>query len=151
MNSMVPDPDDTAARALVELGEDECYELLARESIGRLACASDDGAPDVVPVNFVLRGGAVWFRAHDGCVLEHVVERPVSLQVDRIDWSHHVGWSVLVHGVAELVDTAAEVAETIDTWAPGDHPRLVCIVPTGITGRRIAIPETPDQSGGGYL
>jgi len=81
---------------------------------------------------------------------------PVSLQVDRFDWFHRTGWSVLVHGVAELVDPdlagalIEEGDDTLDTWAPGDQPVLVRVRVEYLSGRRIELQQIP-LDGRGYL
>ena len=139
-----PAPDE---RELVELDADDCAALLALESVGRVAVAagSDEG-PDVVPVNFILRDGAPVFRCHDGVVLDRLLTSPVSLQVDRFDWFHRTGWSVVVRGTAALIDSA-EVAELDgdepDTWIPTDDTLWVRITPARVSGRRIVLHQVP--------
>jgi nitroimidazol reductase NimA-like FMN-containing flavoprotein (pyridoxamine 5'-phosphate oxidase superfamily) len=139
---------EEADRELVELTLEECLGLLGMERIARLA-TSRDGAPDVVPVNFVLREGAPVFRTHEGTILRRALGNEVALQVDRFDWFHRTGWSVLVRGRAELV-VVAEVGEAPEPWVPGDKPWLVRIEPTLVTGRRINLHQQPLDSWG-YL
>ncbi|MEI2653510.1 MAG: pyridoxamine 5'-phosphate oxidase family protein [Microthrixaceae bacterium] len=147
---------NTEDRDLVELDEDECATLLVLESVGRLAVGDATAAPDVVPVNFVVRDGDPVFRSHPGVLLDRVLSSPVSLQVDRFDWFHRTGWSVLVHGVAELVDPdlagalIEEGDDTLDTWAPGDQPVLVRVRVEYLSGRRIELQQIP-LDGRGYL
>jgi nitroimidazol reductase NimA-like FMN-containing flavoprotein (pyridoxamine 5'-phosphate oxidase superfamily) len=147
----------TEDRELVELDADECDALLALESVGRLAVQHPDEAPDVVPVNFVIRAGDPVFRSHDGVLLDRVLGAPVSLQIDRFDWFHRTGWSVLVKGVGELVDpsewsaaTGPEDDEEPDPWVPGSQPRVVRLRAERITGRRIELHQLPTD-GRGYL
>ncbi len=147
---MVPSAD----RELVTLERDECLALLDLEPIGRLACASTPGeGPEVVPVNFSLRNGIVRFRTGDGELLQRVLDQPVSLEVDRFDWYHRTGWSVLVSGRATLV-TDSEERELhegrIQTWAPGARPHVVAIDVATISGRRIELHQRP-LDGAGYL
>ena len=40
------------------------------------------------------------FRTGEGHKFEHLLESPVSVQVDRFDWYRRAGWSILVQGVA---------------------------------------------------
>ena len=148
------------SRELVELDAEECATLLALEPVGRVAVAGADGAPEIVPVNFALRDGDPVFHSHDGLLLDRLLGKPVSLQVDRFDWFHRTGWSVLVTGVAELVDPEdAELVEAadgerdehdLDTWVAWEHPRLVRVRTQRITGRRIELHQIP-LDGRGYL
>jgi len=138
-------------REIVVLAPDECLLLLGLEFVARVASQPDGGgAPDVVPVNFVLHEGVAIFRTHDGTTLHQIEGKLVSLQVDRFDWFHRTGWSVLVQGRAELIDPHDVEGMDLDTWAPGDQPRLVRIVPDRISGRRIELRQLPVDAGG-YL
>jgi len=146
----------TEDRELVELDERECSTLLALESVGRVAVGNATEAPDVVPVNFVVCDGDPVFRSHDGVLLDRIVGSHVSLQVDRFDWFHRVGWSVLVAGVGELLDPMeaerllGSGLDDLDPWVPGDQPRLVRVRVRRITGRRIELHQVP-LDGRGYL
>lgn len=148
---MDPIPDE---RELVELDDEECATLLALEAVGRLAVGHAGAAPEVVPVNFVVRDGDPVFRSHDGVLLDHVLGAPVSLQVDRFDWFHRTGWSVLVRGVAGLLEPEEFERlpgdDDLDPWVPGDQPRLVRIRTERVTGRRIELHQIP-LDGRGYL
>lgn len=149
-------------RELIDLDEDECAALLAIETIGRLAVAHPTDSPDVVPVNFVVREGDPVFRSHGGLILERIIGARVSLQVDRFDWFHRTGWSVLVRGVAEVVDPAEaarvldggidgdEPRSGLDTWAPGEEMNLVRLCVDEMSGRRIELHQLP-LDGRGYL
>lgn len=141
-------------RELVTLDPAECATLLALETVGRLAAPHPSDGPDVIPVNFVLRDGDPVFRTHDGVILDRILGQRVSLQVDRFDWFHRTGWSVLVRGVAELdeetADGSADPRRDPDTWLPGDQPRLVRIRADRVTGRRIELHQVP-LDGRGYL
>jgi nitroimidazol reductase NimA-like FMN-containing flavoprotein (pyridoxamine 5'-phosphate oxidase superfamily) len=138
-------------RELVSLDISECLRLLELERIGRLATVAGSGiAPDVVPVNYVLDGERPLLRTHDGVILDQALAHPVSLQVDRLDWFHRSGWSVLVQGRAEIVRPTAELQSRLDTWAPGPQPRFVLITPEHITGRLIELHQRPLDAEG-YL
>jgi nitroimidazol reductase NimA-like FMN-containing flavoprotein (pyridoxamine 5'-phosphate oxidase superfamily) len=148
----------TEDRELVELDPSECATLLEVESVGRVAVAHEGEGPDVVPVNYVVRDGHPIFRSHDGVLLSRLLGAQVSLQVDRFDWFHRIGWSVLARGVAELVapDEAermrseSDAAPAPDPWVPGDQPHLVRVRVERITGRRIELHQDA-LDGRGYL
>lgn len=133
---------------LDEIPPDECLELLARHSVGRLAVASTGEAPHVVPVTYRLDGEVVVFRTDPGTKLAALRVGPVSFQVDEIDPLRRVGWSVLVQGIAYEA-TAVEVADVdLEPWAPGDRATWVRIVPTRVTGRRIELAQAPTDPRG---
>ena len=67
---------------LDELTVDECYELLASLTIGRVAVNVDKLGPLVVPVNFVLDGEVVVFRTDEGTKLRLLDKGPITFEVD---------------------------------------------------------------------
>ena len=142
---------DDDGRELVTLDLAECISLLRLESIGRLATTpAMEIAPDVIPVNYVLDGDRPVLRTNDGLTADRAVAHPVSLQVDRFDWFHRSGWSVLVQGTAEIIRPTADVEKRLDSWAPGDRLRFLRITPQRITGRRIELNQ-PALNAAGYL
>jgi nitroimidazol reductase NimA-like FMN-containing flavoprotein (pyridoxamine 5'-phosphate oxidase superfamily) len=122
-----------------ELTPDECFRLLATRVVGRVAVAEPGAAPIVVPVNFIVREGHIVYRTAYGTAFRAAVaqERPVSFQVDEIDLTRRVGWSVLVQGRASELDEWRASGTVVETWAPGPKPHVVEIVPGRVTGRRL--------------
>jgi nitroimidazol reductase NimA-like FMN-containing flavoprotein (pyridoxamine 5'-phosphate oxidase superfamily) len=136
-----PDP-----HGMVELGSDECLELLASVPVGRVG-VTIDALPAVLPVNFVVWQGAIVFRTVPGTKLDAAAAgEVVAFEADA--WAspdRPEAWSVLVRGVAREVTDPAELAVLLelplDSWAwDGAAGRFVCIEPTVITGRRILPP-----------
>ena len=130
------------------LDVEECLVLLRWEVIGRLAVAVPGEAPTVVPINFAMDHDCVVFRTGEGHKFEHLLESPVSVQVDRFDWYRRAGWSILVQGVAH--ECGPEILEGLDLtpWSPGDMNHVIRVVPTSITGRRLELnPSTRDPRG----
>ena len=123
---------------LEPLTREECLELLATASVGRVAVALPGGAPLVLPVNFVLDGEVVVFRSDPGSKLDALREHPASFQVDSIDPLHRTGWSVLIQGFA--YETSPADVE-LEPWDAGPKAHWVRIFPGGITGRRITLPN----------
>jgi len=124
------------------LDRQECLRLLATQEIGRLAFVIG-GHPDVLPVNYALDGDNVVIRTDAGSKLEGLSRSPVAFEVDEIDRARHVGWSVVVHGVAQEVtpydrhdDLERLTSLPLHPWA-GEKVHTVRIVPKTITGRRI--------------
>jgi uncharacterized protein len=125
---------------LVELATDECERLLATQLVGRIAWNGPRG-PTVLPVNFVVDGGEVWFRttAHSS-ISKEVDDLPISFQVDGIDEFTRSGWSVLLRGTAHLVYDATRIPRTwpgLETWPAGAHALHVVIERREVTGRRL--------------
>ena len=60
--------DKTTDAVIFALNEDECWNLLARCQLGRLA-VDVDGEPDIFPVNYVVDGPRVLFRTAPGSKL----------------------------------------------------------------------------------
>ena len=128
-----------------ELTKQECFELLAGQQLGRVVLVDDRG-PLALPVNYVVDQHSVLFRTDEGTKLE-VASRGarVAFEVDGAEEATRTGWSVLVRGEAVEVTDPAELARVrqlpLSPWAPGARTRYVRILPTVLTGRRIALPE----------
>ena len=134
-----------------ELTKGECFELLAREHLGRVAVADDRG-PVVFPVNFVLDRHMVVFRTGEGTKLAAACHGSrVAFEIDGADAAAHTGWSVLVRGEAAEVTDPAELARLrklqLEPWAPGAKAHYVRILPAALTGRRILAPSRSDPGG----
>jgi nitroimidazol reductase NimA-like FMN-containing flavoprotein (pyridoxamine 5'-phosphate oxidase superfamily) len=137
---------------LDEIGRDECLELLRSQLIGRLAVA-DHGyyPPHIVPVNFTVDDDSVIFRSNPGLKFKLAIlaEHSVSFEVDSVDQTGRMAWSVVVQGRAALL-----TQEEVDTlpagpqpWAPGERQQWVRITPYTITGRRVrAVPYSPGRN-----
>ncbi len=128
---------------LEELTTAECYTLLASRTIGRLGVVIDH-YPEVLPVNYVLDRNVILFRSHAGPKLAAAHRANVTFEVDAVDHEHRTGWSVLVRGLAEVIDPgdnparAARIAgDGPIPWAPGEKPYLVRIIPHRVSGRRL--------------
>jgi nitroimidazol reductase NimA-like FMN-containing flavoprotein (pyridoxamine 5'-phosphate oxidase superfamily) len=136
-----------------ELTKSECFELLARERVGRVAVVDDRG-PVVFPVNFVLDRHMVIFRTDAGTKLDAACRGgQVAFEIDGTDAAARTGWSVVVRGEAVEVTDPAELARlrklSLEAWAPGAKSHYVRILPAVLTGRRIWAPGGPTRRGGG--
>lgn len=134
-----------------ELTKGECFELLAREHLGRVAVVDDRG-PVVFPVNFVLDRHMVMFRTDEGTKLAAACRGGrVAFEIDGADAAAHTGWSVLVRGEAAEVTDPTELARLrrlpLQPWAPGAKTHYVRILPAALTGRRIPGPSPSDRGG----
>jgi nitroimidazol reductase NimA-like FMN-containing flavoprotein (pyridoxamine 5'-phosphate oxidase superfamily) len=135
-----------------ELTKSECFALLARQRLGRVAFVDDRG-PIVFPVNFVLDRHMAVFRTGEGTKLDAaIVGSRVAFEVDGTDAAARSGWSVVVRGEAVEVTDPAELARLrklpLDPWAPGTKTHYVRILPAALTGRRILPPGRPSDRRG---
>ena len=122
------------------LSEDQCMELVATESVGRIA-VSVAALPAIFPVNYKIVGGNVLFMTGEG-VKSHAALHGtvVGFEVDHVDAEHHGGWSVMLVGQARMVNEDERQAlgdVGISPWAGGDRSNLVSIHPEFVSGRRI--------------
>lgn len=121
------------------LGEAECWELLAGESVGRIAVCTPTGA-DIFIVNYLVAGHAVFFRSAPGTKLMAITANPrVAFEADGRHRLHQ--WSVVVRGTANRLDTDQSIEESgvlrLATAAAGDKWNYVRIEPRSVTGRRV--------------
>jgi nitroimidazol reductase NimA-like FMN-containing flavoprotein (pyridoxamine 5'-phosphate oxidase superfamily) len=132
---------------LVELDEGECLRLLAPGGVGRLGFTGRFGLT-VLPVNYRLLDGAVIFRTMAGGTTEQDLRTgvqgacyEVAFEVDHIEETARIGWSVLVRGSLHHItaddERAAAAATGVEPWAGGDRQQYLRIAPARITGRRI--------------
>jgi nitroimidazol reductase NimA-like FMN-containing flavoprotein (pyridoxamine 5'-phosphate oxidase superfamily) len=116
------------------LAREECLGLIALASVGRVALSAN-ALPTVVPVNFRLVDDHIVFHTGRGAP-----KNVIAFQVDDIDPKTHVGWSVVVTGVAHEVTDPAEL-EAMQTvlpsrWVNGDGA-LVSLSLDLMTGCRL--------------
>jgi nitroimidazol reductase NimA-like FMN-containing flavoprotein (pyridoxamine 5'-phosphate oxidase superfamily) len=136
-----------ADRTITELDETESLQLIAHGGIGRIAYESRFG-PAVLPVNYQWHDGAIVFRTARHSALDEDLqtgiaggEYKVAFEIDEIDTARRQGWSVLIQGPAHHVSEAerdAAIEAGVEPWPAGDRELFVRIIPTHITGRRIA-------------
>lgn len=124
------------------LDTDECWRLIARSTVGRLA-VSIANHPDIFPVNYVVDAGTIVVNTAPGTKLAAaVLGHGVAFEVDELDHDTHTGWSVVVKGEASEIEDLAGLMNAeelgIETWATSDKTRFVRITPVEVTGRRIS-------------
>lgn len=123
------------------LDEAECWALLQRKEMGRLAVSANN-KPDVFPVNFLIDGERLIIRTAPGHKFASaVLGEAVAFEVDSIDEHTGTGWSIVIKGPASEVDDLDDYLHTselpIEPWAGGAKLRFLQITPTIVTGRRI--------------
>ncbi|ASD21589.1 pyridoxamine 5'-phosphate oxidase [Cryobacterium sp. LW097] len=129
------------------LSEDECWELLLSSSFGRLAAAVADDI-EIFPLNFVMADKRLLFRTAEGTkLLALTVNNKVALETDAIGRGD--AWSVVVKGLARVLDTQAEIeaanALPLRPLVPTLKYIWVEITPTELSGRRFALEPEPER------
>jgi len=124
----------------------DCLQLLGSVSLGRIVY-TEKALPAIRPVNHVLDGGTVVIRSHLGGGLTTAVGSGrgivVAYEADVIDPLEHVGWSVVVTGVAHLVADSREVIRYEGLLRPWVDLAMDCVIrvePRLVTGYRVVDP-----------
>ncbi|HWM22999.1 MAG TPA: pyridoxamine 5'-phosphate oxidase family protein [Ilumatobacteraceae bacterium] len=118
----------------------ECWDLLRREVVGRLAVALAD-TPDIFPINYIVDHGSIVFRSAPGTKLAAaVLGCGVAFEIDGYDTVDTTAWSVVVKGVARRIESMKDYIEADDLplfpWHAAPKPEIVRIEPEIVTGRR---------------
>lgn len=138
-----PPPLPGPENPVLELDQEECWDLLIGTMLGRLAVSVRD-RPELYPVNFLAHDRRLLIRTAQGTKLAAAtVNSSVALEADGR--SLHSLWSVVVKGTARILQTQAELAMAealpLHPWTSTAKTTYVEIMPSGISGRRIALAE----------
>jgi nitroimidazol reductase NimA-like FMN-containing flavoprotein (pyridoxamine 5'-phosphate oxidase superfamily) len=118
-----------------DLDRDECWRLLCRAAVGRVAVIRG-ALPSIVPVNVCALDEALWFRVGPGVLLDAALNGDiVSVEADEVDRVAHAGWSVVVTGRAEVAAERDDVP--VSAWGRPDADHLVRVAGSIVTGRRL--------------
>ncbi|MFE9021428.1 pyridoxamine 5'-phosphate oxidase family protein [Streptomyces sp. NPDC007808] len=121
-----------------ELGRQECLDLLAKVSVGRIVYTRQ-ALPAVLPVNFCpAEDGAVLLRTAASELARAVDGSVVAFEADEVDAVARTGWSVVVTGRAAVVNDPAErehLSRVVSCpWAPSPVEVVVRVEPELVTG-----------------
>ena len=105
---------------IIELSEQECYDLLTATTVGRIGFVHDARVL-ILPVNFVVSGRDLLLRTTADGLLGTLSETPsaVAFEVDSHIPLSRTAWSVLMHGRLSRVaeGDAAAVLPRVSPWA----------------------------------
>jgi nitroimidazol reductase NimA-like FMN-containing flavoprotein (pyridoxamine 5'-phosphate oxidase superfamily) len=115
----------------------ECWEMLATQSIGRIAFTYG-GEVDIFPVNYGLDDEGIIFRTNAGRKIAAIDGGELAFEVDAVDPETRSGWSVVIHGTArDITRFDAPLRRlAVSPWT-GSKDFLVRISPRTVTGRRV--------------
>jgi hypothetical protein len=131
----------TRGGLLRELTEAECWEHLEAHHLGRIAYVVD-GAPLILPFNYLARDGVLWLRTTSYSQLAvHLPGQQAAFSVDHVDEHTRTGWSVLARGLAEHVvgehpDVPSGVPDPTP-WPEGIRRMTFRLTPREVTGRAL--------------
>jgi len=130
------------------LSEDESWNLLSSRALGRLVTCVD-GYPEIFPVNFVVQRRTVLFRTAEFATKLFTVVMNAHVVFEADDHDVSEGWSVIVKGIAQVLNTDDEIEEAeraqLLPWTAGSKPRYVRVEPSEISGRRFRFGSTDDE------
>lgn len=131
--------DSLAENRIATLVAYDCWNLLDKAEIARVAWQGPAGVA-IVPVNYAVVAGALWFRTDPSSALARECDgQRVAVEVDEVDRETRAGWSVVVAGVAEVVDTldAPEMLMDMRIWPSGPRSVFVRVDAAEVTGRKL--------------
>lgn len=142
----LPSDAPSAPVELAELERDECLDLLARTSVGRLAVSPPDWRtpPVIRPITYVFdrSSQSLVFRSGRGSKFTALLlSGHAAFEIDEIDPEARRGWSVIVQGAVEEVRSQTELHRLerlgLEPWAPGELPHWIRLHASVVSGRRI--------------
>ncbi|HEU5475490.1 MAG TPA: pyridoxamine 5'-phosphate oxidase family protein [Actinophytocola sp.] len=126
-------------RRMVELSRWESLRLLGSVSFGRIVFTRQ-ALPAVRPISHIVEDGTVVVRAHLGAEVLADIGVVVAFEADEIDPAEHLGWSVIVTGLATLVcdpDEVARYERLLRPWVNGQREQVLRIQPELVTGYQL--------------
>lgn len=140
-------PSSGATPEVESLSQDQCWELLRGEVIGRLAVVTWD-YPDIFPINYAVDSDSIIFRTAEGTKLYGSTSNtPVAFEIDGYDPATEEAWSVVLRGPVMAIRAGSALAEaenlTLEPWQGGIKNHLMQILPLNLSGRRFKVTK-PD-------
>lgn len=126
--------------------EQECLELLATTTVGRVAFVNEDGT-QLVPLNFAYIDGEIYFRTAEDSILAGLAGNDdVAFGIDHHAELYREGWNVTVRGAVSLVSDPALRDQVLtwsrlDPWAGGTRGVVLHLARRTVEGRRVHRPR----------
>jgi nitroimidazol reductase NimA-like FMN-containing flavoprotein (pyridoxamine 5'-phosphate oxidase superfamily) len=127
-------------RVLRPLTREQAMRLLRSVPIGRVAF-THHAMPAIRPVNHMVDdAGRIILRSHEGAAIVSTADAlrgaVVTYEADLIDTGARAGWTVVVTGLARIVDDpcrAAAYREALHPWVTGQMDYIITIEPAIVT------------------
>ena len=118
----------------------EAMRRLGSVQLGRIFFTSY-AMPAVRPVNHLIDAGKLIIRSHEGSAIVSAANASrgviVAYEADQLDPHTRTGWSVVVTGLAHLVEDPQEARHYRDmlrSWVTGTMDHVISIMPEIVTG-----------------
>ncbi len=131
---------ENVRRQLTELSRGESLRRLAELSFGRIVF-TEHALPAIRPINHIVDDGAVIVRTHLGTGPRSGKGIVVAYEADDIDPGTHLGWSVIVTGLAIVVRDRDEVTryqQLLRPWVNGVPEEIIRIEPQLVAGYELS-------------
>lgn len=127
-------------RIMRPLTREQAIRLLRSVPMGRVAFTYR-AMPAIRPVNHMVDdAGRIIIRSHEGSAIVSTADARrgavVTYEADQIDTCARAGWTVVVTGLARIVDDpgrAAAYREALHPWVTGQMDYIISIEPAIIT------------------
>lgn len=122
-----------------ELTAAESWRRLRGISLGRIVF-SMRALPAIRPASHLVDEGDIIIRGHPDSPVGNAAGQVVAYEADEFDISAHLGWSVVMTGLATPVDDPAETARydlLLRPWVRRAMTSLVRITPEIVTGYEV--------------
>lgn len=129
-------------RELRHLSREESLRLLSDVAMGRVVFTMH-ALPAIQPVNHVIDDGDIIIRTHLGTAITMAVDdrdAVVAYEADAIDPDDHLGWSVIIVGMARLIHDEGDITRyrrLLRPWASDTKDHLIRIRPELVNGFRL--------------
>ena len=128
------------ARRLRETTRDQAMRRLGSVMVGRVGFTSR-ALPAIRPVTHIIDNGHIIIRSDEGSAIVNAASSErgavVAYEADEIDVSSGSGWSVLVVGLARLIEDPEETAryrQELRPLVPGETGSMIRIYPELVSG-----------------
>lgn len=122
-----------------ELTAAESWRRLSGVSLGRIVF-SMRALPAIRPASHLVDEGDIIIRGHPETPVGNAAGQVVAYEADEFDPGAHLGWSVIVTGLATAIDDPAETARfdvLLRPWVRRAASALVRITPEILTGYEV--------------
>jgi len=127
-------------RQMRALTREMAMDRLGSVQLGRVVFTSR-ALPAIRPVSHLVDGGDIVIRSHEGPAIVTAANAGrsavVAYEADQIDPVTHLGWSVIVTGLARLVEDPLEIARYQDAlrpWGTRETDQVIRIRAEFVTG-----------------